>query len=138
VYGIGAAAVLALPPFLLARPWAVFVAGGMLATLAEGGVGLFYTYGVGVQFWDYSQRPGNLGGQICPLFTLCWGALAVVVLYGLHPLLLPLITGMPDRLLMVLFLAFAGDGLVSLWLLHRRGDPACLQWYRAFLPLPEE
>ena len=28
--------------------------------------------------WDYSEVPFNLFGQICPLFTLLWGALATV------------------------------------------------------------
>ena len=28
--------------------------------------------------WDYSKMPFNLLGQICPLFTLAWAAIALV------------------------------------------------------------
>lgn len=28
--------------------------------------------------WDYSEVPFNILGQICPLFTLLWGALATL------------------------------------------------------------
>lgn len=29
------------------------------------------------QVWDYSNRPGNILGQICPLFTLFWFLLSI-------------------------------------------------------------
>lgn len=28
--------------------------------------------------WDYSEMPFNLFGQICPLFTLAWGVVALI------------------------------------------------------------
>ena len=30
--------------------------------------------------WDYSRQPLNILGQICPLYTLLWGALSCLVL----------------------------------------------------------
>lgn len=33
-----------------------------------------------MEVWDYSSMPLNLWGQICPLFTLLWGGLAVAFL----------------------------------------------------------
>ena len=31
-----------------------------------------------MNIWDYSRMPMNLLGQICPLFTLAWGAIAFI------------------------------------------------------------
>ena len=33
-----------------------------------------------MKIWDYSDQPLNLLGQICPLFSLIWGGLALVSL----------------------------------------------------------
>ncbi len=131
VYGLGACLILAMPPLLLHRPAAVFIGGALLATLAEYAAALFYDVAVGVRFWDYSDRPGNLSGRICPFCTLLWGGLALVLVYGLHPLSAPLLALVPGWLTGAGFLLFAADGLVSLWLLHRARDTAVLMWYRA-------
>lgn len=131
VYGLGAAAILNMPDLLLGRPLTVFVAGGLLATLVEYAVGLFYEVAAGVCFWDYSQQPGNLGGRICPLYTLFWGALALVLVDWVHPALAPLLAQVPLWLVWVLFLAFSVDGVLSLCLLHETGTTESLRWYRA-------
>lgn len=82
VYGLGALAVLSLPALLLRRPLLVFLAGALVATLVEYVVAVFYEKGVGVRFWEYDQQPGNLSGRICPLYTLFWGALSLLTVYG--------------------------------------------------------
>ncbi|MBR5533822.1 MAG: putative ABC transporter permease [Ruminiclostridium sp.] len=133
VYGLGAVAILHMPPLLQSRSVAVFIAGGLLATLAEYAVGAFYLWGCGVRFWDYSQVPGNLLGLICPLYTLYWGLLAVTLVQGIHPLFAPWLTQIPPEITVLLFPLFGADVLVSLWLLHRTGSPDCLMWYKAFL-----
>lgn len=51
------------------------VLGAALITAVELTVGLVFNRDFGV--WDYRARPGNFLGQICPLFTLLWGALSV-------------------------------------------------------------
>ena len=132
VYGIGALAILHMPPLLQAHPAAIFIAGGLLATLVEYAVGATYLWGVGIRFWDYSRSPGNLSGLICPLYTLYWGLLAVMLVQRIHPALAPLFSQVPAELALLLFPLFAADGLISLWLLHRAGDPDSLMWYRAF------
>lgn len=129
VYGLSAAAILSLPDWVLSRPVLLFLAGGLLATLMEYAVALFYELGAGVRFWDYSQQPGNLSGRICPFFTLLWGVLTLVIYYGIHPLLLPLLERFPQELLAFLFPCLAADGLLSLWLLHKTGSVTCLAWY---------
>ena len=130
VYGLGMAAVLALPPALLTGP-GLYLSGGLAATAAEY---LYHWWGevfLGVRFWDYSDRPGNLSGRVCPLYTLFWGVLALALVYVLQPLSAPLLAHVPGWLTGLGFLLFAADGLVSLWLLHRARDTAVLMWYRA-------
>lgn len=132
VYGLGAVSILHMPPQLQSHPMAIFVAGGLLATLAEYAVGGFYLWGAGVRFWDYSNAPGNLSGLICPLYTFYWGLLAVELVLGLHPALSPWLIQIPAELIFLLFSFFAADSLCSLWVLHRTGKPDSLMWYRAF------
>ena len=77
VYGLGGAAILHMPPLILAQPLWVFLAGGLLATLVEYAVGLFYELGAGVRFWDYDRQPGNLGAASAPFSPcsgVCWPA----------------------------------------------------------------
>ncbi len=130
VYGLGAVAILSMPPEWLSRPLLIFVGGGLLATLVEYAVSLFYEWSVGVRFWDYSKCAGNLFGRICPLYTFFWGILALVLVYLLHPLVLPLLMSIPPWVLIPLFLLSASDGLVSLSLLHRTHTTESLVWYR--------
>ena len=132
VYGLGGAVILNMPDLLLRHPLSVFIAGGLLATLVEYAVGLFYEGVARVRFWDYSQQPGNLGGRICPLYTLFWGVLAMVLVYWLQPVLAPFLAQVPLWLVWVLFLAFSVDGILSLCLLHETGSTESLRWYRAF------
>lgn len=133
VYGLGAVAILHMPPLLQSHPVTIFIAGGLLATLAEYAVGAVYLWGVGVRFWDYSQAPGNLSGLICPLYTLYWGLLSVVLILALHPAAAPSLSQLPPELTVLFFPLFAADGLISLCLLYRTGDPDSLMWYKAFL-----
>lgn len=46
--------------------------GGMFVTAAEFTVGVYDNLIMGWAVWDYSARPLNLLGQICPLFSALW------------------------------------------------------------------
>lgn len=46
-------------------------------TLIEFFTGCIVNIMLGWQVWDYSDRPGNILGQICPLFTLFWFLLSI-------------------------------------------------------------
>ena len=54
-------------------------AGACIVTVFEfcvGVVNLWYGWHV----WDYSREPGNLLGQICPLFSFIWFLLCLIIL----------------------------------------------------------
>ena len=37
--------------------------------------GIIFIKGMGIKLWDYSNRPGNIQGVICPLFSAIWTAI---------------------------------------------------------------
>lgn len=57
---------------------------GLGATLLEYIAGLLCLKVFKVRLWDYSNRPGNIQGIICPLFTLFWILIAAVYCLFLH------------------------------------------------------
>ena len=74
--------ILWLAPIARSPLW-VMAAGGLAATGAELAMGAFYRFALGVRFWDYTGMPGSLGGLVCPAFSLCWTALALVWQLGI-------------------------------------------------------
>ena len=76
VYGIGAIFIHWLAGWGDSVLW-VMVSGFLGATAAELGMGLFYRYLLGVDFWDYSDQPFQLFGQICLPFALIFSGLCV-------------------------------------------------------------
>ncbi|MCB6993817.1 hypothetical protein LI177_10025 [bacterium 210820-DFI.6.37] len=46
--------------------------GAIIITIYEFAVGLIVNLWYGWHVWDYSLLPGNLLGQVCPLFTAIW------------------------------------------------------------------
>lgn len=133
VYGLGALAILALPPFVRAHPLLLFPAAGAACTAVEYLASLFYEKVFRVSFWDYSHLPGNLGGRVCPLFALFWGLLALGTLYLIHPAAAWLAARIPFWTFPPAVLLLGADTLVTARLLRRSGDPAVLRWY-ASLP----
>lgn len=51
--------------------------GALVITSLEFAVGAVVNLGLGWDVWDYSEKPFNIMGQVCPLFTLGWFALSL-------------------------------------------------------------
>ena len=128
VYGLGACLILLLAPLAPGAVW-VFAAGGLAATAAELSMGLFYRFGLGVEFWNYTGMRGSVGGLICPAFSLCWGVLALALVYWVHPALAPLAQQLPDWLAPPALILLGADTLVSCVALRRAGTTEVLKWY---------
>lgn len=56
-------------------------------TLIEYLAGLIFIKGMGIKLWDYSGRPGNIQGIICPLFSLIWTIIGGGYVFFLDPLI---------------------------------------------------
>ena len=102
IYGFGmlalVAAVYLLPGSAPDQPpgWAaVFVVGMIITTAVElaGGWALFKIFHT--RWWDYSMYRFNLGGYICPQFSLLWGLGSVVMVKVVHPFLVRLTAPLP-------------------------------------------
>ena len=96
---------------------AIFFIGMILTTAIElvGGWALFKIYHI--RWWDYSEMKFNLGGYICPQFSLLWGLGSVLMIKVVHPLLARGSNPMPFKIMLildiVLFVLFAVDVAVS-------------------------
>ena len=126
VYGLGALAVLALPPALTDGFWSLALWGGLTATAVEYGVHLLYDRLLGVRFWDYSRLPGNFQGRVCLPFSLAWGLLAAAGLPVVQAALVPVLAAVPPAVTYAALLVFTADAVVSLRLLRRAGDTEIL------------
>lgn len=101
VYGFGAVIVIAsLSP--LKKDIILMFAGSVLLTSA-----LEYLTGFALdkifcdKWWDYSDCRFNLHGYICLKFSLIWGAVCLVVMYVIHPVLITLIHKLPAIVSMI-------------------------------------
>lgn len=57
-------------------------AGACIFTVFEFFVGLIVNIWYDWHVWDYSGQPGNIMGQICPLFSFAWFLLCLAVLFA--------------------------------------------------------
>ncbi|MEF9921612.1 MAG: hypothetical protein RR347_07650 [Anaerovoracaceae bacterium] len=52
--------------------FAAALIGATIITIYEFSIGLVVNIWFGWNVWDYTMRPGNVLGQICPLFFVLW------------------------------------------------------------------
>ena len=108
VYGVGVGAVVTL-----LEPWKdhlglLYVASVILVTFIEWLTGYAMDKMFHHKWWDYSAMPLNIGGYVCLLFSLVWGAACVVIMKIVHPMTEKLTELVPFPLgltLCVLFIA---------------------------------
>lgn len=93
---------------------AVFFVGMVLTTAIElvGGWALFKIYHI--RWWDYSNMKFNLGGYICPQFSLLWGLGSVIMVKLVHPALAKASSPLPLTVLLPLDAALSAFFVVDL------------------------
>ncbi|MDD3346800.1 putative ABC transporter permease [Oscillibacter sp.] len=128
VYGLGALAVLALPPSATDTFWGLALWGGLAATAVEYAVHLLYERLLGVQFWDYSGVWGNLQGRVCVPFSVIWGLLLAVGLPPLQRWMVPLLDAIPAALTYAMLLLFTADALLSARVLYQTGEAESVRY----------
>ena len=130
VYGVGACLILLLPRTVIQNPFTLFLLGGLAATAAEDGMAILYERGLGVSFWDYTGLPGSIQGKICLPFSLAWGALALPLIYFVHPAVARLTALIPPGVTWTAAATVAADMAVSGVLMKVTGNRDCLRWYQ--------
>lgn len=131
VYGLGALLILLLPAGARQNPWLLFPLGALCATAAEYATGTFYQRALGVRFWDYSQLPLNIGGQVCLLFSFFWGLLALGLVRFVHPWVAAWTAHLPSWLGALWMAVVVVDGAASAAVLAGQKTTDALLWYRS-------
>ncbi len=117
IYGVGVVVVVSfLEP--LENQWLLlYFASTLLVTLIEGTTGYVLERLFHHKWWDYSGLPLNIGGYVCLLFSLIWGAACVLIVKGVHPLVRELCRMLPVTagilLLSVCSMALVADVIVT-------------------------
>lgn len=75
------------------------------------------------RWWNYTNKKFNLNGRICLQYSLLFGVLGLILLYGLHPIIENLLSNIPENILMiissVLLVIFVLDLIVTVFLLSK-------------------
>lgn len=113
IYGIGVTLVVtALQPYLK-HPFYLYLASAVLVTVLELLTGILLEKLFHHKWWDYSDMPLNIGGYVCPLFSLIWGVGCVVIVKLIYPLTAKLISLFPlwmgQLVLLILCAALLAD-----------------------------
>ena len=84
-----------------------FLSAAMLTTLLELVTGFLMEKLFHRRWWDYSDKPLNIGGYVCLPVSLFWGAACVVVLKVVHPMISGAVSLLPMPARMALACLFA-------------------------------
>ena len=80
----------------------LFLGSFLLTTLLELITGVVLEKLFHTRWWDYSGMPLNIGGYVCLLFSLIWGAACVLILKWVHAPIYMLTHRMPLTILYIL------------------------------------
>lgn len=95
IYGVGVSVVVVFLTPYKSNLVLLYVSACLLVTLLEGLTGWAMDKIFHNKWWDYSKQPLNIGGYVCLLFSLIWGAACVIITDFIHPLIHKLLTYVP-------------------------------------------
>ncbi len=117
IYGVGVGLVVTLLKPYSNNILALYVGGTVLVTVVEYFTGLIMDKIFHHKWWDYSNKPLNIGGYVCLLFSLVWGVALVLIMRLINPLIDDLINLIPVTvgivILIVLEIALISDVIVT-------------------------
>lgn len=106
IYGFGA--LLVIYPLLMVskHPIVVFIFGMVLTSILEYITSFVMEKLFATRWWDYSTYPFNINGRICLQNSLLFGLMALVVVYGLHPIMSRFVERIPLGFLVIFLIMF--------------------------------
>ena len=113
IYGFGMILVLFFLTPLEDNLLLLYLGGVILPSALElvGGWALYKLYRT--RWWDYTDRPFNIGGYVCLEFSLMWGVGAMVMVKAIHPTIAALVNIIPPLvgfvLICLLYAVYAAD-----------------------------
>jgi len=87
IYGIGAIALLLLVEPYVKNPFLVFLASTVVCSIIEYVGSLLLDKIFHITLWDYRDQKFNLHGRVCLRNSLCFGALGLLLIYVLQPII---------------------------------------------------
>lgn len=87
IYGFGVSAVIYFLSPMSENLLFLYLASTVLVTVLEGLTGYLMDKIFHHKWWDYSNQPLNIGGYVCLIFSLVWGAACVAIVRGVHPMI---------------------------------------------------
>jgi uncharacterized membrane protein len=127
IYGAGAVLICIILDPVSKNLFLVFLGGMVLASILEFVTSYVMEKLFHAKWWDYSNYRYNLQGRICPIVSLFWGALSVLMTVFLKPLSNSLIHKIPRRIgeilaiiIMVLILADLVSTVISTLKLNQK------------------
>ncbi|HAB62088.1 MAG TPA: hypothetical protein DCE48_15585, partial [Lachnospiraceae bacterium] len=98
IYGAGAVLICIILDPVSKNLFLVFLGGMILATILEFTTSYVMEKIFHAKWWDYSNYRYNVQGRICPIVSLFWGMLSVLMTIFLKPLSNSLIHRIPRRI----------------------------------------
>lgn len=118
IYGVGMLGVLLVVEPVKDNLFLLFLLGGLLCSAVELFTGWILEKIFHTRWWDYTDRPFQLGGYICLEFSLMWGLAVTFAVRLIHPMIMGLVERIPTVLgwilLGVLLGLFVADMIVTL------------------------
>ena len=120
VYGIcGTALIYVLDKIDLKKSWQLFVAGFLIGSVAEYILSYVLEAIYGIRFWNYDYLKFNLNGRISIIFSIYWGALSVIIMRIVKPLIDKLVNKIkPNNKIIIetaIFVFLVIDCIVTVW-----------------------
>lgn len=107
IYGVGMLGVLFLLEPVQDRLFLLFFLGMCICTAIELVGGWILEKVFHTRWWDYSDKPLQLGGYVCLGFSILWGLAVVFVVRLIQPLVMGLVTWLPPMLGIILLPVFS-------------------------------
>ena len=118
IYGFGVVLVVALLEPFKEKRILLFFAAMIVTSLLELITGFILEKVFHERWWDYSDKPFNIGGYICLAFSIVWGLACMAVVEIVHPIIETLVHHLDNPvgavILAVVLIAFAADLIVTL------------------------
>lgn len=123
IYGVGALTViLCLTPISDNIP-VLFVGSAILTSFLELVTGFALDKIFHARWWDYSDKPFNIGGYICLKFSVYWGLVCIALMKGIHPIIFDFVKIIPNfiGIIIIIFLAavFIADGVITVMTINK-------------------
>ena len=118
IYGVGMLGALLLLEPVSGNLVLLFFLGMLLCTLVELIGGWILEKAFHTRWWDYTDKPFNLGGYVCLGFSIMWGFVVTFAVRLIHPLIFSLVCWLPHLLgwilIGVLYALFLTDFVLTL------------------------